>query len=184
VLFPLGNFICVTGVSGSGKSSLIVDTLFKRLDDFLNKSLNKNEKNFNIKGTQNIDKIIDINQSPIGRTPRSNPATYTGCFTPIRDWFTGLNESLARGYKPGRFSFNVKGGRCENCEGDGVKKIEMHFLADVYIKCISIFLTPSPSQFSHLPPFTLKENLPGLYPLAKDSFKPVNQSRIGVKQPV
>ena len=135
VLFPLGNFICVTGVSGSGKSSLIVDTLFKRLDDFLNKSLNKNEKNFNIKGTQNIDKIIDINQSPIGRTPRSNPATYTGCFTPIRDWFTGLNESLARGYKPGRFSFNVKGGRCENCEGDGVKKIEMHFLADVYIKC-------------------------------------------------
>ena len=114
---------------------MIVDTLFKRLDDFLNKSLNKNEKNFNIKGAQNIDKIIDINQSPIGRTPRSNPATYTGCFTPIRDWFTGLNESLARGYKPGRFSFNVKGGRCENCEGDGVKKIEMHFLADVYVEC-------------------------------------------------
>ncbi len=139
VVFPLGNFICVTGVSGSGKSSLVIDTLFARLDDFFNKSLNKNEKNFNIKGTKNIDKIIDINQSPIGRTPRSNPATYTGCFTPIREWFAGLNESRARGYKPGRFSFNVPssrtGGRCENCEGDGVKKIEMHFLADVYVEC-------------------------------------------------
>ncbi|PPR48719.1 MAG: UvrABC system protein A [Alphaproteobacteria bacterium MarineAlpha5_Bin5] len=135
VTFPLGNFICVTGVSGSGKSSLIIDTLYKRLDEFFNKSLNKNENNFNIKGINNIDKVIDINQSPIGRTPRSNPATYTGCFTPIRDWFSNLNESNARGYKPGRFSFNVKGGRCESCEGDGVKKIEMHFLADVYVEC-------------------------------------------------
>ena len=133
--FPLSTFICVTGVSGSGKSSLIIDTLYKRLDDFFNKSLNKDEKNFNIGGINNIDKIIDIDQSPIGRTPRSNPATYTGCFTPIRDWFAGLNESAARGYKAGRFSFNVKGGRCESCEGDGVKKIEMHFLADVYVEC-------------------------------------------------
>jgi excinuclease ABC subunit A len=122
-------------VSGSGKSSLIIDTLYRRLDEFFNKSLNKDENNFNIAGTNNIDKIIDIDQSPIGRTPRSNPATYTGFFTPIRDWFSGLNESAARGYKPGRFSFNVKGGRCESCEGDGVKKIEMHFLADVYVQC-------------------------------------------------
>ena len=135
VSFNLGNFICVTGVSGSGKSSLVIDTLYTRLNNFLNNSLNKDEKNFNLKGTKYIDKIIDINQSPIGRTPRSNPATYTGCFTPIRDWFTLLPESAARGYKPGRFSFNVKGGRCENCEGDGVKKIEMHFLADVYVEC-------------------------------------------------
>ena len=135
VEFPLGTFTCVTGVSGSGKSSLIINTLYQRLDEFYNKSLNRDEKRFNIKGIDNIDKIIDIDQSPIGRTPRSNPATYTGCFTPIRDWFAGLNESSARGYKPGRFSFNVKGGRCESCEGDGVKKIEMHFLADVYVEC-------------------------------------------------
>ena len=135
VKFPLGNFICVTGVSGSGKSSLIIDTLYKRVDEYFNKSLNKDESYFNFKGIKNIDKVIDIDQSPIGRTPRSNPATYTGCFTPIRDWFAGLNESAARGYKPGRFSFNVKGGRCESCEGDGVKKIEMHFLADVYVEC-------------------------------------------------
>ncbi len=135
VIFPLGNFICVTGVSGSGKSSLIIDTLYKRLDEYFNKSLNKEEGYFNFKGIKNIDKVIDIDQSPIGRTPRSNPATYTGCFTPIRDWYAGLNESNARGYKPGRFSFNVKGGRCESCEGDGVKKIEMHFLADVYVEC-------------------------------------------------
>jgi len=135
VKFPLSNFICVTGVSGSGKSSLIIDTLYKRLDEYFNKSLNKDESYFNFKGIKNIDKVIDINQSPIGRTPRSNPATYTGCFTPIRDWYAGLNESAARGYKPGRFSFNVKGGRCESCEGDGVKKIEMHFLADVYVEC-------------------------------------------------
>ena len=135
ISFPLGNFICITGVSGSGKSSLIIDTLFVRLDDFFNKSLIKDEKNFNIKGANNIDKIIDIDQSPIGRTPRSNPATYTGCFTPIRDWFAGLIESSARGYKPGRFSFNVRGGRCELCEGAGLKTIEMHFLADVYVRC-------------------------------------------------
>jgi len=135
ISIPLGNFICVTGVSGSGKSSLIIDTLYQRLDEFFNKSLNRNEKNFNFSGIKNIDKVIDIDQSPIGRTPRSNPATYTGCFTPIRDWFANLNESNTRGYKPGRFSFNVKGGRCESCEGDGVKKIEMHFLADVYVEC-------------------------------------------------
>ena len=135
VSFPLSTFICITGVSGSGKSSLIIDTLYKRLDEYFNKSLTKLEGNFNISGIDNIDKIIDIDQSPIGRTPRSNPATYTGCFTPIREWFAGLNESSARGYKPGRFSFNVKGGRCDSCEGDGVKKIEMHFLADVYVEC-------------------------------------------------
>ncbi len=135
VTLPLRNFICVTGVSGSGKSSLIIDTLYQRLDEYFNKSLNKDESRFNFKGINHIDKVIDIDQSPIGRTPRSNPATYTGCFTPIRDWFANLNESSARGYKPGRFSFNVKGGRCESCEGDGVKKIEMHFLADVYVEC-------------------------------------------------
>ena len=135
ITLPLGNFITVTGVSGSGKSSLIIDTLYQRLDEYFNKSLNKDESRFNFKGINHIDKIIDIDQSPIGRTPRSNPATYTGCFTPIRDWFANLNESNARGYKPGRFSFNVKGGRCESCEGDGVKKIEMHFLADVYVEC-------------------------------------------------
>ncbi len=135
ITFPLGNFITVTGVSGSGKSSLIIDTLYQRLDEYFNKSLNKDESRFNFKGINHIDKVIDIDQSPIGRTPRSNPATYTGCFTPIRDWFANLNESSARGYKPGRFSFNVKGGRCESCEGDGVKKIEMHFLADVYVEC-------------------------------------------------
>ncbi len=135
IALPLGNFITVTGVSGSGKSSLIIDTLYQRLDDYFNKSLNKDESRFNFKGINHIDKVIDIDQSPIGRTPRSNPATYTGCFTPIRDWFANLNESSARGYKPGRFSFNVKGGRCESCEGDGVKKIEMHFLADVYVEC-------------------------------------------------
>ena len=135
ITIPLGNFITVTGVSGSGKSSLIIDTLYQRLDEYFNKSLSKDESRFNFKGINHIDKVIDIDQSPIGRTPRSNPATYTGCFTPIRDWFAGLNESSARGYKPGRFSFNVKGGRCESCEGDGVKKIEMHFLADVYVEC-------------------------------------------------
>ena len=135
ITLPLGNFITVTGVSGSGKSSLIIDTLYQRLDEYFNKSLNKDESRFNFKGINHIDKVIDIDQSPIGRTPRSNPATYTGCFTPIRDWFANLNESNARGYKPGRFSFNVKGGRCESCEGDGVKKIEMHFLADVYVEC-------------------------------------------------
>jgi len=134
---PLGTFTCVTGVSGSGKSTLIVNTLYNALNLMLNN--NKSRKIpmpfKNYKGTEQIDKIIDIDQSPIGRTPRSNPATYTGAFSPIRDWFTNLPESKARGYKVGRFSFNVKGGRCESCEGDGVITYEMHFLPDVYIAC-------------------------------------------------
>ncbi len=134
---PLGAFSCVTGVSGSGKSTLILQTLFNALNLYLNN--NKSRKIplpfKGIKGIELIDKIIDIDQSPIGRTPRSNPATYTGAFGPIRDWFTNLPESKSRGYKPGRFSFNVKGGRCEACEGDGVITYEMHFLPDVYITC-------------------------------------------------
>ena len=134
---PLGTFTCVTGVSGSGKSTLILQTLFNALNLYLNN--NKTRKiplTFKgIKGIELVDKIIDIDQSPIGRTPRSNPATYTGAFGPIRDWFTNLPESKSRGYKPGRFSFNVKGGRCEACEGDGVITYEMHFLPDVYITC-------------------------------------------------
>ena len=136
ITLPLGNFITVTGVSGSGKSSLIIDTLYQRLDEYFNKSLNKDESRFNFKGINHIDKVIDIDQSPIGRTPRSNPATYTGCFTPIRDWFANLNESSARGYKPGRFSFNVKGGRCESCEGDGVKKIEENLIKIKFLNLI------------------------------------------------
>ena len=134
---PFGTFTCVTGVSGSGKSTLVLQTLYNAL----NLSLNNNKsrkipKPFRgLKGMELIDKIIDIDQSPIGRTPRSNPATYTGAFGPIRDWFTNLPESKSRGYKPGRFSFNVKGGRCEACEGDGVITYEMHFLPDVYITC-------------------------------------------------
>jgi excinuclease ABC subunit A len=134
---PLGTFSCITGVSGSGKSTLILQTLYNAL----NLSLNNNKsrkipKPFRgFKGIENIDKVINIDQSPIGRTPRSNPATYTGAFGPIRDWFTALPESKSRGYKPGRFSFNVKGGRCEACEGDGVITYEMHFLPDVYIQC-------------------------------------------------
>ena len=134
---PLGSLTCVTGVSGSGKSTLVLQTLYNALNLTLNnnksRKIPKPFKGF--KGTELVDKIIDIDQSPIGRTPRSNPATYTGAFGPIRDWFTGLPESKSRGYKPGRFSFNVKGGRCENCQGDGVIKIEMHFLPDVYVKC-------------------------------------------------
>ena len=134
---PLGSLTCVTGVSGSGKSTLILQTLFNALNLTLNnnksRKIPKPFKNF--KGTELIDKIIDIDQSPIGRTPRSNPATYTGAFGPIRDWFTSLPESKSRGYKPGRFSFNVRGGRCEACEGDGVITYEMHFLPDVYIQC-------------------------------------------------
>ncbi len=134
---PLGTFTCVTGVSGSGKSTLILQTLFNALNLYLNN--NKTRKIplafKGIKGIELVDKIIDIDQSPIGRTPRSNPATYTGAFGPIRDWFTNLPESKSRGYKPGRFSFNVKGGRCEACEGDGVITYEMHFLPDVYITC-------------------------------------------------
>ncbi|MDA9733340.1 excinuclease ABC subunit UvrA [Candidatus Pelagibacter sp.] len=133
---PTGTFTCVTGVSGSGKSTLILQTLFHALNLTLNSKARKTPKSFKgYKGVELIDKIIDIDQSPIGRTPRSNPATYTGAFGPIRDWFTSLPESKTRGYKPGRFSFNVKGGRCEACEGDGVITYEMHFLPDVYIQC-------------------------------------------------
>jgi len=135
VSFPLGKFICVTGVSGGGKSSLVVETLYKALARELHDAADLPGDYDAIKGVEHIDKIIDIDQSPIGRTPRSNPATYTGAFGPIRDWFAALPESKARGYKPGRFSFNVKGGRCEACEGDGVIKIEMHFLPDVYVEC-------------------------------------------------
>jgi excinuclease ABC subunit A len=137
VKFPLEKFISVTGVSGGGKSSLIIETLYKALSKTINKSkeipLHFNE----IKGCEFIDKIIKIDQNPIGKTPRSNPATYTGCFTFIRDWYANLPESKVRGYLPGRFSFNVKGGRCEKCQGDGLIRIEMHFLADVYVKCES-----------------------------------------------
>ena len=133
---PTGTFTCVTGVSGSGKSTLVLQTLFHALNLTLNNKARKTPKAFKgYKGVELIDKIIDIDQSPIGRTPRSNPATYTGAFGPIRDWFTSLPESKTRGYKPGRFSFNVKGGRCEACEGDGVITYEMHFLPDVYIQC-------------------------------------------------
>ena len=133
--FPLGTFTCVTGVSGSGKSTLVIDTLYKTLSRELMGSSTTPEHCKAIKGIELLDKIIDIDQSPIGRTPRSNPATYTDLFTPIRDWFAELPESKARGYKPGRFSFNVKGGRCEACQGDGVLKIEMHFLPDVFVTC-------------------------------------------------
>lgn len=132
---PLGTFTCVTGVSGGGKSSLILETLFKGLNKELNGSREQTGVYDKIIGLENIDKIIDIDQSPIGRTPRSNPATYTGLFTYIRDWFAGLPEAKARGYLAGRFSFNVAGGRCEACKGDGVTKIEMHFLPDVYVEC-------------------------------------------------
>ena len=133
--FPLGKFVCVTGVSGGGKSTLTIETLFKTASMNLNGARQTPAPCETIKGLEHLDKVIDIDQRPIGRTPRSNPATYTGAFTPIRDWFAGLPESKARGYKPGRFSFNVKGGRCEACQGDGVIKIEMHFLPDVYVEC-------------------------------------------------
>ncbi len=132
---PLGTFTCITGVSGSGKSTLIIETLYKALARRLHGARGQPGAHNKITGLEHLDKIIDIDQSPIGRTPRSNPATYTGAFTPIRDWFAGLPEAGARGYKPGRFSFNVKGGRCEACQGDGVIKIEMHFLPDVYVQC-------------------------------------------------
>jgi excinuclease ABC subunit A len=133
--FPLGTFTCVTGVSGSGKSSLTIDTLYAGAARALNGARIPCGPCSRISGLEQLDKVIDIDQSPIGRTPRSNPATYTGAFTQIRDWFAGLPESKARGYKPGRFSFNVKGGRCEACQGDGLIKIEMHFLPDVYVTC-------------------------------------------------
>jgi len=132
---PLGLFTCVTGVSGGGKSTLLVDTLYKAVARRLNGASEAPAPYDRIEGLEHLDKVIDIDQSPIGRTPRSNPATYTGAFTPIREWFAGLPESRARGYEPGRFSFNVKGGRCEACQGDGVIKIEMHFLPDVYVTC-------------------------------------------------
>ncbi|MEM9210769.1 MAG: excinuclease ABC subunit UvrA [Pseudomonadota bacterium] len=133
--FPLGTFTCVTGVSGGGKSTLTIETLFKTASMRLNGAKQTPAPCEKIEGLTQLDKVIDIDQRPIGRTPRSNPATYTGAFTPIRDWFAGLPEAKARGYKPGRFSFNVKGGRCEACQGDGVIKIEMHFLPDVYVEC-------------------------------------------------
>jgi excinuclease ABC subunit A len=132
---PLGIFTCVTGVSGGGKSTLILETLYKALARRLNGANEVPGPHKALEGLHHLDKVIDIDQSPIGRTPRSNPATYTGAFGPIRDWFAALPESKARGYGPGRFSFNVKGGRCEACQGDGVQKIEMHFLPDVYVTC-------------------------------------------------
>jgi excinuclease ABC subunit A len=135
VKLPLASFVAITGVSGSGKSSLTIHTLYKAAIKKLNGSKVIPGEHDRITGLEYVDKIIEIDQSPIGRTPRSNPATYTGAFTPIRDWFSALQEAKIRGYKPGRFSFNVKGGRCETCEGDGVIKIEMHFLPDVYVRC-------------------------------------------------
>ena len=132
---PLGTMACITGVSGSGKSSFTIDTLYRAASRLLMKSKQQPLPYKEIKGLEYVDKVIDINQSPIGRTPRSNPATYTGAFGPIREWFAGLPEAKTRGYKAGRFSFNVKGGRCEACQGDGVIKIEMHFLPDVYVEC-------------------------------------------------
>jgi excinuclease ABC subunit A len=132
---PLGTFTCVTGVSGGGKSTFLIETLYKAAARRLNGAREVPAPHKSIEGLEFLDKVIDIDQSPIGRTPRSNPATYTGAFTPIRDWYAGLPEAKARGYQPGRFSFNVKGGRCEACQGDGVIKIEMHFLPDVYVTC-------------------------------------------------
>ena len=135
ISIPLGTFVCVTGVSGSGKSSLINEILYKYLAKNLNRAKTRAGKHKEILGTENLDKVISIDQSPIGRTPRSNPATYTGVFTDIRELFAATNDAKIRGYKSGRFSFNVKGGRCESCEGDGILKIEMHFLPDVYVPC-------------------------------------------------
>ncbi|HYE46667.1 MAG TPA: ATP-binding cassette domain-containing protein, partial [Caulobacter sp.] len=132
---PVGTFTCITGVSGGGKSTFTIETLYKAAARRLNNASDAPAHHEAIEGLENFDKVIDIDQSPIGRTPRSNPATYTGAFQPIRDWFAGLPEAKARGYGPGRFSFNVKGGRCEACQGDGLIKIEMHFLPDVYVTC-------------------------------------------------
>jgi excinuclease ABC subunit A len=132
---PLGLLTCITGVSGGGKSTLLIDTLYKAVARRLSNAREYPGEHDRIEGLEHLDKVIDIDQSPIGRTPRSNPATYTGALTPIREWYAGLPEAKARGYQPGRFSFNVKGGRCEACQGDGVIKIEMHFLPDVYVTC-------------------------------------------------
>ena len=135
VTIPLGEFVCVTGVSGSGKSSLVNEILYKRLANELNGAKRTIGAHQDMVGIQHLDKVIDIDQSPIGRTPRSNPATYTGVFTDIRELFASTQESKMRGFKSNRFSFNVKGGRCEACQGDGIVKIEMHFLADIYVPC-------------------------------------------------
>lgn len=135
VTFPLGTFTCVTGVSGSGKSSLVNEILFKRLGADLNRMKVRPGKHTALEGEEFLDKVIDIDQSPIGRTPRSNPATYTGLFGDIRELFASTPDAKSRGYGPGRFSFNVKGGRCESCAGDGLLKIEMHFLPDIYVPC-------------------------------------------------
>ncbi len=135
VAFPLGTFIAVTGVSGSGKSSLVNEILYKSLSASLNRSRARSGAHREIQGVEHLDKVISIDQSPIGRTPRSNPATYTGTFTDIREVFASTNDAKMRGYKSNRFSFNVKGGRCEACEGDGIIKIEMHFLPDVFVPC-------------------------------------------------
>jgi len=132
---PLGMFVAITGVSGGGKSTLMIDTMYQAIARRLNGARVVPAPHESLTGLEFLDKVIDIDQSPIGRTPRSNPATYTGAFTPLREWFAGLPEAKTRGYGPGRFSFNVKGGRCEKCEGDGVLKIEMHFLPDVYVTC-------------------------------------------------
>ena len=135
VKIPLGTITGVTGVSGSGKSTLVNEIIYKKLSVVLNKAKNIPGKHKNILGTEHLDKVIDISQAPIGRTPRSNPATYTGLFTDIRELFASTTEAKAKGYKSGRFSFNVKGGRCEACQGDGIIKIEMHFLSDIYVPC-------------------------------------------------
>lgn len=155
---PLGTFSCVTGVSGGGKSTLLIETLFKSASRRIMGSREQPAEHDRIEGLEHLDKVIDIDQSPIGRTPRSNPATYTGAFTPIRDWFAGLPEAKARGYQPGRFSFNVKGGRCEACQGDGVIKIEMHFCRMSMSPAMSAMASAttarrskSPSRASRLP---------------------------------
>jgi excinuclease ABC subunit A len=135
VRIPLGEFVCITGVSGSGKSTLLVEVLYRRLAQILHRSRERAGEHDEIEGIERIDKIINIDQSPIGRTPRSNPATYTNLFTPLRELFAALPESKIRGYKPGRFSFNVKGGRCEACQGQGTLRIEMQFLPDIYVPC-------------------------------------------------